>query len=478
MRFIKIDQIEEGSILGNAVYDTQGRMIISAGSALSAGYLLKLKEYGYAGLYIDDEVSKDIAIEPIIDPSLRAKGMDSIKKMDVDMAMKVSRLIIEEIVEKGVVRLDMEDIRSYDDYTYAHSVNVAVLSCIVGISMKLSEKELEQLVLAALLHDIGKLAIPSEIINKPGRLTKEEYDIIKTHPIESYKAIKDRYDISAHVKNAVQLHHENMDGSGYPKGLIGDEIPLLARIIHVADIFDALTTNRPYKKAYASMEAVEYLMGASGIQVDSRVVEEFVKVVPIYPKGSEVVLASGEKAIVLKNDGIHNMRPVVKLVMSGIVVDLSDRANLTLSITQEIEIDKEEQKKSEEQRIAMVEKRDRVLVVDDMRTNLAMIKEILHENYEVVCVDSGAKALLEVTRNKYDLIIMDIDMPVMNGIEAAGRINEITESTTPILFVTSVCNRETIIACRDLKAAGFIAKPYNNVYVAEEVKQIILRSRR
>lgn len=119
---------------------------------------------------------------------------------------------------RGNVSLDLTDLRSYDDYTYAHSVNVAVYCGVIGMGMGMSEVELGHLVTAALLHDLGKLQIPDEILNKPGRLTQEEYLIMKSHATLSYQIISERWDISAHIKEAVLHHHENVDGSGYPDG--------------------------------------------------------------------------------------------------------------------------------------------------------------------------------------------------------------------------------------------------------------------
>ncbi len=474
MRYIRIDRIAPGSVLGNDIFDTLGRMVISRGSVLTEGYIDRLKEHGYAGLYIEDELSSDIEIEPVISPSLRADGMKCVKDMDINKAMVIARDIIDEILEKGVVSLDMADLRIYDDYTYAHSVNVAVLSCIIGIGMGISEKELDNLVLAALLHDLGKMMIPPQILNKKERLTKEEYEIMKTHATESHKLLGNRYDISANTKNAVLFHHENMDGSGYPNGLIGEEIPLLASIIHVADIFDALTSDRPYKKGYAPSEAVEYLMGASGILVDGRIVEYFMRLVPLYQKGFEVVLSDGEKAIVVDNVGQHNMRPIVRLIETGETIDLLARENLHYTIHAGNELDKQEQIESEKARNAMIEKRLTILAVDDMKTNLALIKDILHEEYEVITLDSGQQALLYMTRNPApDIILMDIDMPILDGIETARRINNMTCGLVPILFVTAICNRETVLKCRALNAAGYIAKPFNNLYIREEIDRIM-----
>ena len=132
--------------------------------------------------------------------------MHCVRDSNIDKCKGVSKQIVREVLNNGVLSLDLTDLRTFDSYTYAHSVNVAVLSCIIGFGLKMKESELEQLVMAGLLHDLGKLSIPTEILNKPGRLTPEEFEIMKQHPIRSYEIIKERWDISSQVKVAVLYH--------------------------------------------------------------------------------------------------------------------------------------------------------------------------------------------------------------------------------------------------------------------------------
>lgn len=191
---------------------------------LTTEYIEKLKEYGFDGMYINDELSDGIEIEPIISTALRSKGLSCVRRLDVDGCKQVAMDIVREIMEKGVLSLDMTDLRSYDDYTFAHSVNVAILSCVIGIGMRMKEEELLILVTAGLLHDLGKLSIPQDILNKPGRLTHEEYDVMNSHSKLSYELIRERWDLSAFIKTAVLYHHENVDGSGYPEGITSENM--------------------------------------------------------------------------------------------------------------------------------------------------------------------------------------------------------------------------------------------------------------
>ena len=475
MRYVKLEDAKPGMCLAHSLYDSYGRTLISSSGVLTQSYLEKLNEYGFDGVYIEDELSKGIEVEPVISPALRAEGLACVRESNIDKCQKIASKIVEEILNKGKITLDLTDLRSFDDYTYAHSVNVAVISCAIGFGMRLNEEELTDLVTAALLHDLGKLSIPSEILNKPGRLTQEEYQIMKSHPLLSYELIKERWDLSSHIKVAVLYHHENVDGSGYPEGIEGIEQTLYTRILHVADVYDALVSKRPYKNPYSPYEASEYLMGGSGIMFDRNVVATLLKYVPLYPKGKQVLLSDGRTGIIMENTEYHNLRPVVKLT-DGTVLDLTARENFNITVKNAVGEEMGETEKDEASRQEMIQpfKRYRIVVVDDMKTNLEALRSILENLYEVTLLKSGRQALLYIEKNEYpDLILMDIDMPEMNGIETAKKIQEMTEGSVPILFVTAVCDRETVITCRSMNAAGYILRPYKPTYVKSEIKRIL-----
>lgn len=179
MRFVSIEDARPGMCLAYDLYDSMGRTMVGSGCELTASYINKLNEYGFSGVYIEDEQSKDIYIEATIPEKLRQEGFKCVQENDIDRCAEIAQQIVENLLSRKNVCLDMTDLRSYDDYTYAHSVNVAVLCCVIGMGMGMSERDLNYLVTAALLHDLGKLAIPKEILNKPGRLTPDEYQLMK-----------------------------------------------------------------------------------------------------------------------------------------------------------------------------------------------------------------------------------------------------------------------------------------------------------
>lgn len=480
MRYVAIEDARPGMYLAYDLYDSQGRTVIGGGCELTANYIQRLREYGFAAVYIDDDISEDIKIETVIPPELRQAGEQYVKECDIDKIADVARQIVASILPEGRVSLDMADLRSYDDYTYAHSVNVAVLCCVLGIGLEMSERDLEYITTAALLHDLGKLTIPKEVLNKPGRLSPEEYALIKTHPVKSYELLSDNYGISAHVKQAVLLHHENYDGSGYPHGLYGDEQSIFVRVLHVCDVYDALTSKRPYKDGYCPSEAAEYLMGACGIMFDKYVVEKFLQLVPLYPKGTEVKLSNGKKAIVVDNTDGRNLRPIVRTIDVGQDIDLSDRLNLNITILpNDTDASGEFSEKSEAERKEMIKEveivRHKVMIVDDMATNLHMLKDILSNKYDVTLLKSGHQAVKYIAQNteRPDIILMDIDMPEMDGLEASRQINLITDNSIPILFVSAKTDRQTVMDCREIGAAGYIARPYKAVYIKSEIERIL-----
>lgn len=323
MRYLPIEALTTGMIVGKDIYDINDNILLCQGKRLTELFITRLEELGYPGIYVQDDFTKDIHIEDIISVEMRSEACQSIQKMDLDEARDIAGKIVERILDAESISINMVDLRSFDGYTYQHSVNVAVLATIVGLGMGLDTDDLKDLCIAGMFHDLGKLEIPAEVINKPTRLTEQEYELIKQHPQKSYDLLADRLEISSNVLIGVLCHHENEDGTGYPLGLKGDKINPFAKILHVVDVYDALTSKRSYKKAYACSEAIEYLMARSGSMFDAEVVDAFMQYVPVYPKGMEVILSDGRKGVIVRNNRYAILRPVVRLV-DGSDIDLMD----------------------------------------------------------------------------------------------------------------------------------------------------------
>ena len=210
-----------------------------------------------------------------------------------------------------------------------------MLSTGIAIELHQSQGDIKEVILAALLHDIGKSNIDHEIIVKPGRLTDEEFDKIKQHPYIGYRKLKQTGGYSANVLSGVLFHQEKFDGSGYPTGLAGKKIPLIARILTVADVFDALTSNRPYRRPWSVAETEEYMLGGCGVHFDFDVTAAFLRSFNPYPVGTVVSLSDGRHGVVVKNN-TNVLRPDVRIYGEGAgeVIDLgNDFRFLSLMIT-------------------------------------------------------------------------------------------------------------------------------------------------
>jgi len=204
-------------------------------------------------------------------------------------------------------------LKSFDDYTFSHCVNVSILSITLGRHMGLERPELEELGTGAILHDIGKMLVPEKILNKPGRLTDDEFTVIKRHP-EYGKEVLTSSTIREGAMLIATQHHERYDGSGYSKGLARDDIHPYARIAAVADVYDAMTSNRVYQNGMAPEEALKRLYLMRGTHFEPHIVERLIKCLGIYPIGTFVELNTGELAVVKMVNRSHPMQPRVEIL--------------------------------------------------------------------------------------------------------------------------------------------------------------------
>jgi len=332
MRYIDMDQAQPGMIVGKSVYNEKGNILVNYHVKLTEKLISRMKEKGLCGLYIEDSLSKDINIENLISDKLERKASKVLHKLDIDAALDVANDITDELSQDGEININLVSIRSNSDYTYKHSINVAILSVLIGIGMGMKKSMLKELAASGLLHDVGKIHIPIGILEKPGPLTEEEYEMIKTHSEIGYQKLKENISISSKTKMGVYMHHENVDGSGYPTGLVGDQIYTFAKIIHVADVYDAITSKRVYKKAQSPTEAVNFLKKNAGTMFQPECVEAFIKYIPVYQKGRNIILSDNTVAVVVENRQDNTLRPIVRRLSDGQTIDLTEVDENELSI--------------------------------------------------------------------------------------------------------------------------------------------------
>ncbi|MBQ7678215.1 MAG: HD-GYP domain-containing protein, partial [Lachnospiraceae bacterium] len=235
----------------------------------------------------------------------------------------VSEELTRAIMKYDAVAVDIAALKISDEYTFKHSVDVASLAMIIGKKYGLKKNEIRELGIAGLLHDVGKSQIPLEILNKPGKLNDEEFHQMKYHSLFGYKILEKSSGFSMAIKSGVLQHHEKMNGHGYPMGVGADKIHKFARIISVADVYDALVTERPYKKGFPKKDAIEILMTMTD-DLDIDVMKSFLTSIILYPVDSIVKLSNGEYAKVVENNPDYPLRPKVVATESGKVYDLNN----------------------------------------------------------------------------------------------------------------------------------------------------------
>ncbi|WHH61351.1 HD-GYP domain-containing protein [Petroclostridium sp. X23] len=206
----------------------------------------------------------------------------------------ISKTIHQNIIQSGHIIKCLAEVRDVDEYTYTHCVNVAFYSMLIAKWLNLSETKIQEVIQAGLLHDIGKVKVPCEILNKISKFTSEEFEVMKKHSDYGYEMIKGIVNINENIKNAIIQHHERIDGSGYPKGLMGDSIEIYAKIVAVADVYDAMTQNRVYKKKVSPFEAFQMFLTTGISYFDTTVLTAFLKNLAVNYTGTKVLLNNGE----------------------------------------------------------------------------------------------------------------------------------------------------------------------------------------
>jgi HD-GYP domain-containing protein (c-di-GMP phosphodiesterase class II) len=329
-----------------------GEVLLAAGVQMTAHYIKRMGDLGIAGAYVDDPLSEDLEVIGAMSDELRSSAVRRIAstyskaaKNQSDMQAsgkeiyKLAEKILDEILGHGDVMLNMFDMKTYDSYTFFHCVNVAVISIVMGIALDFGRQRLLDLAYSALLHDIGKVLIDAKIINKRGPLTEEEFEIVKRHPKDGYDYVKKNFSKSMNETIALGIlhHHERVSGCGYPAGKIENEISLYAKILAIADVYDALISDRPYRKGVFPVEAMEYVQGNCGTFFDFDLVQIFTRKVALFPVGTSVLLSNGATALIMENYEGLTQRPLVRVFMEGnlavkpYLIDLSkERYDITI----------------------------------------------------------------------------------------------------------------------------------------------------
>jgi HD-GYP domain-containing protein (c-di-GMP phosphodiesterase class II) len=360
MRKVYIEQLQEGMVVARAVHNDRGDILLARGVRLTSRYINALKTLGFYAIFVRDGIGDDLEPPEVISEQVRVATYKHVRDLFAVVqnavyqsaeeprhsalaqigdraAPQVAQLYrdVERIVDE-VMTADtlsgVASLKTHDNYTFEHSVEVTVAGVLLGKRLYLPMQDLHQLALGCLCHDIGKISVPAEILGKPGRLTEEEFALVKQHPAVGYEAVQQFMgDSDIVARHVVWQHHERQDGNGYPRGLKGDNrfsvavesrfgkrmILPAAEIAAVADVYSALASDRPYRRALKPPEIVATLRELAGTHLNSELVRRFLSILPAYPVGTEVVVISeklrGHRGVVTSTPSVNIHRPTIRI---------------------------------------------------------------------------------------------------------------------------------------------------------------------
>lgn len=365
MRFKPLDNLTEDEVLAENLVNLNNQILLKKNATLNDKTTQRIKNMGFKSLYIknaEEEAYLEEEVKDIINPEIRKRAISDVKDcMDtfyqelnkqkqqlvygdsgrelISSIDRVSESLIDEILNSTDLTISIMDIKTDSHYQYEHAINTAVLSIMLSVKMGLTMVDMKNVAIASLLANIGYKDLPKEIFESDDPLTLEHWKLIKEHPKIGYDILTNNTNLNAHIKTIVLQHHERIDGSGYPNGLKENEIHPLAKVLMLTDVYDAMTSDRPYRNAYPHNEALEYIMGNAGRLFDFNLANAFSRCIIPYPAGTHVLLSNNQKAVVLKNNRSYPLRPVIRLFKYG-KIDTSDAGYINMFETQNLTITK------------------------------------------------------------------------------------------------------------------------------------------
>ena len=328
MRYLMIDN-SIGEYTAINITDDKGRLLITKNTKITKNIVNRLKNFGIYCVCIEDDLSKGIDVTPPITSETYLQSLSAIEENNIDRIFDISVRFVQELLTNcDFLENGYQILQAYDENTCIHSMNVAINAVTLGINMGFNTVRLNNLAVGAMLHDIGKSRIPIEVLNKSGKLTSQEWELMKKHPEYGYQMLDKDILIPATVKAIAYQHHENWDGSGYPRGLKGHNIYGLASIVHICDVFDALVSKRTYKKTFSYYDTIKYLNDNKNTMFNPYYLEYFFKYVPIFKPGDTVTLNNGSQAIILRNTRFDMTRPIIRLVNTRTDIKLQEQTDL------------------------------------------------------------------------------------------------------------------------------------------------------
>lgn len=348
---IRTDQAESGMTVASDVFNTNNQLVITKGTVLDDRLITRLRFYNIYGflVYIGEDQKTTIKDESYIEmlrstPEFKKFNrtyvdtvgdveasfhsvLDGEKDFNVNEMLEQTDRILREGRNGAHILEMLHGIRNYDDMTYVHSLNVSLICSIFGGWLKFSIEDTRILTLCGLLHDIGKMLVPKDIITKNGKLTDQEFSVIKTHTIKGYQALKDQ-PLDIRIKYAALMHHERADGSGYPNGFVAEQIEEYAKIVAIADVYDAMTSNRLYRNALCPFDVVENFERDGFLKFDPGFLMTFMERIVESYLHNIVRLNDGREGEVVMINKLALSKPVVRI--GNEFIDLSKNHRLMI----------------------------------------------------------------------------------------------------------------------------------------------------
>lgn len=357
MRMVSVNMLKPEMRLAFPVY-CKNALVIKAGKDNMARYIPNLTNMGIHFVYVEDKQSDGIEISDALSGETRYGGKKALKKI-VEQYSDFSTItmssindsiehIISDILHNRDIQISLNDIGTVDEYTYVHSVDVCVYSLLIGRELGYNKTTMNKLAMGAILHDIGKTVLERDIQFKKGALTEDEYVYMKRHADFGYEILKMNTSMPEASRRIALNHHERLDGSGYPNGLGGNQLDEFARITAIADVFDALISDRCYKRKWSVNQAVDYMIEYSDSLFSAELVQLFIQQIAIYPNGSMVLMSDNSIGIVKEQNKNVPLRPIVRLIVdrkgqeieSPHEIDLMENLAITI-IKSELELERE-----------------------------------------------------------------------------------------------------------------------------------------
>jgi HD-GYP domain-containing protein (c-di-GMP phosphodiesterase class II) len=318
MRHIHLDSVDGGEVLGKSIYSQDGRTLLQSGVLLTLSMINTLRRIGVTMIYIKDKQFEDVKTEDVVSDETRRQAIVNVsdikqsvqegKDFDTKSVGKTITSIIDEILRNKDVLLSLTDIRTNDNHAFIHSLNVCIMSTIIGINMGFNSTQLKELALGALLHDIGKSVKEDSLYRKT--LPKESED----HTWVGFNLLRKKHEFSLATAHIALQHHEHVDGTGSPRGITGDQIHLYGKIVGVANFYDNLISDFLPGTTYLPYEANEQIMGLSGKHFDHDIVIRFLRSIALYPTGTSVKLSTGQVGVVVGQHKGLPARPIVRVI--------------------------------------------------------------------------------------------------------------------------------------------------------------------